>query len=172
MKFARLLISCATVLCAAAALAQPITVPVPTFDLQGHRGIRGLAPENTLEGFRRTLATGVNTLELDIAITRDGVLVISHDRALNLDVTRGPDGKYLEGKRPVIAELSYAELQTYDVGRLRAGSKYATEFSEQVPVDGARIPRLADLFDLVRQSGNDKVRFAIETKLSPNAPQL
>jgi glycerophosphoryl diester phosphodiesterase len=146
-------------------------VPVPAFDLQGHRGIRGLRPENTLPGFAHALTLGVTTLETDIAITRDGVLVISHDRSLNGDITRGPDGQFLNGKGPVIVEQSFQELQRYDVGRLRPGSKYATDFSEQQPVDGALIPKLSDLFELVRKSGNDKVRFALETKLAPAAPQ-
>ena len=61
------------------------------FDLQGHRGARGLAPENTLEGFALALSLGVTTLELDLAMTRDDVLVVSHDRRLNPDHTRGPD---------------------------------------------------------------------------------
>jgi glycerophosphoryl diester phosphodiesterase len=58
------------------------------FDLQGHRGARGLAPENTLAGFRKALEIGVPTLELDLAMTRDGVLVVSHDPVLNPDVYR------------------------------------------------------------------------------------
>jgi len=145
-------------------------VPVPAFDLQAHRGIRGLLPENTMPGFAYALSLGVTTLETDIAITRDGVLVISHDRSLNPDITRGPDGQFLSGKGPVIVEQSFQELQRYDIGRLRPGSKYAADFSEQQPVDGARIPKLSDLFDLVRKSGNDKVRFALETKLAPAVP--
>ena len=62
-------------------------------DIQGHRGARGLAPENTLPAFARALAIGVTTLELDCAITRDGVVVVSHDPAFNPDIARGPDGK-------------------------------------------------------------------------------
>ena len=58
------------------------------FDLQGHRGARGLAPENTLEAFATALSIGVTTLELDLAMTRDGVLVVSHDSRLNPDHAR------------------------------------------------------------------------------------
>ena len=62
----------------AAALCAWLTLQsAVAFDLQGHRGARGLAPENTLPAFERALAIGVTTLELDVAITRDGVLVIS-----------------------------------------------------------------------------------------------
>ena len=70
------------------------------FDLQGHRGARGLAPENSLEGFAAALSIGVSTLELDLAVTRDGVLVVSHDSVLNPDHTRGPDGKFLAARGP------------------------------------------------------------------------
>ena len=139
------------------------------FDLQGHRGARGLAPENTLEGFALALSIGVTTLELDLAMTRDGVLVVSHDRRLNPDHTRGPDGKFLEAEGPAIRALTFAELQRYDVGRLKPGSAYAASFPEQRPVDGARIPTLAALFEQVARSGAGHVRFNIETKITPTS---
>jgi glycerophosphoryl diester phosphodiesterase len=137
------------------------------FDLQGHRGARGHAPENTLPGFERALAIGVDTLELDVGVTRDGVVVIHHDRRLNPDLARGADGKWIEAPGPTIHSLTYAELERYDVGRIRPGSEYAKQFAHQQPIDGTRIPRLAELFELVKKS---EVRFNIETKLSPDAP--
>ncbi len=140
------------------------------FDLQGHRGARGMAPENTLPGFALALSVGVATLELDTGVTADGVVVIHHDRRLNPDVARGPDGQWIAAPGPLIRSLSYEALQRYDVGRLRPGSAYAARHPEQVPVDGARIPRLADLFALVKKAGNDTVRFNIETKISPADP--
>ncbi len=142
----------------------------PAFDLQGHRGARGLAPENTLPAFRKALQLGVNTLECDMGITRDGVVVVHHDLWLNPDTTRGPDGQWLTQRGPAISELTYAELQRYDVGRLKPGTEYAKAFPDQVPMDGTRVPRLADLFELVRQSGNTQVEFDCETKLSPSDP--
>lgn len=144
--------------------------PVAGFDLQGHRGARGLAPENTLAGFAKALSIGVTTLEMDAAITRDGVVVLSHDPALSPAITRGPDGAWLKARGPRIRDLTYAELQRYDVGRLNPDHPYAKNHPEQVPADGARIPRLADLFDLVKSSGNRTVQFDIETKVFPLAP--
>ena len=141
-------------------------------DLQGHRGARGLAPENTLPAFARALAIGVTTLELDCAITRDGGVVVSHDATLSPDITRGPDGAWLTRSDIPIHSLTYAELQRYDVGRIRPGTSYAQRFPDQQPVDGTRIPLLADVFALVRQSGNQRVRFNIETKISPQHPDL
>ena len=140
------------------------------FDLEGHRGARGLAPENTLPAFAVALSLGVTTLETDIAITRDGQLVLSHDPALNPDVTRGPDGQFLAARGPLIRDLTFDELQRYDVGRIRPGTRYAAQFPDQTPLDGARIPRLADLFALVKRSGNTQVRFDLETKVTPTAP--
>lgn len=154
---------------AIAALLIPLSAPA--FDLQGHRGARGVAPENTLAGFAAALTAGVDTLELDVGVTRDGVVVVCHDRRLNPDVARGPDGRWIDAPGPRLRELSYEELARYDVGRLRPGSAYAARFPEQQPVDGARIPRLAEVFALARKAGNEHVRFNIETKISPSAPE-
>ena len=71
---------------------------------------------------------------------------------------------------PAIHELTFEALQQYDVGRLKPGTDYAKSFPDQQAVDGTRIPRLADLFDLVRKSGNATVGFDCETKISPLEP--
>src|SRR5512140_2308299 len=101
------------------------------FDVQGHRGARGLAPENTLPAFAKGLDAGVTTLELDTGITRDGVVVISHEVRLNPDFARGPGGEWIS-ERPAIHDLGYDELSRYDVGRLKPGTAYARNFPEQV----------------------------------------
>jgi glycerophosphoryl diester phosphodiesterase len=144
--------------------------PALALDLQGHRGARGLLPENTLPSFQRALELGVTTLETDVAMTSDGVLAIYHDRSLNPDITRDAAGRYIDAPGAPIHSLTWAQLQAYDVGRIRPGTNYARNFAEQQPVDGARIPKLSDVFDLARRLGDDKVRFAIETKLHPDRP--
>ena len=141
-----------------------------TIDLQGHRGARGLLPENTLPGFALALKLGVTTLELDVVATKDGVLVISHDPALNPDITRDSKGDFLKASGPDIIDLTIDELAQYDVGKINPWSQYARTFSSQRAVDGARVPRLTDLFKLIKESGNQKVRLAIETKLTPQKP--
>jgi glycerophosphoryl diester phosphodiesterase len=155
-------------LLAIALLAPPQTAQA--FDLQGHRGARGLAPENTLPGFARALAIGVDTLETDIAISRDGVLLIAHDPALNPNITRGPDGQWLATRGPLIFHTPFAELQRYDVGRLKPGTRYASQFPDQQAVDGTRLPALADLFALVKRAGKPQLRLSLETKINPLAP--
>lgn len=156
--------SLATSLCAALSVCS-----AHAFDLQGHRGARGLAPENTIAGFARALETGVSTLELDLTMTRDGVVVVSHDPHLNPDITRSPGGRFLTGRGPAIHSLSFEDLQRYDVGRIRPGSAYARRFPEQQPVEDARIPALREVFDLVKRAEAGHVRFNIETKITPTS---
>jgi glycerophosphoryl diester phosphodiesterase len=137
-----------------------------SIDLQGHRGARGLFPENTLAGFAGALAIGVDTLELDVALTADDVVVVTHDPWLNPDIARA-DGAWLDARGPVIRSLRAAELARYDVGRIRPGSFYGALFPEQKPHDGAVIPRLADVLRI-----DPGVRFNIELKTFPLQPGL
>jgi glycerophosphoryl diester phosphodiesterase len=148
-----------------------VALPTAAFDLQAHRGGRGLLPENTLVAFENALRMGVTTLELDIAITADGVPVISHDAALNPAITRDAKGQWLAERGPLIRTLTLAELQAYDVGRINPAVRYARDFPDQQPRDGQRIPTLASLFKLVKDLGADQVRFDIETKINPITPQ-
>ncbi|MCU0928912.1 MAG: glycerophosphodiester phosphodiesterase [Burkholderiaceae bacterium] len=141
------------------------------FDLQGHRGARGLAPENTLPGIERALEVGVTTLELDVVMTRDGVPVVGHDRRLNPALVRDADGRWLDEPTPVVLALDLAQLQRFDVGRLRPGTAYAAAYPEQQPVDGTRMPTLAQVFERVAALGAREVRFNLETKISPLEPE-
>ena len=149
-----------------------MTIAKPGFDLVGHRGARGLWPENTLAGFSHALALGVTAMEFDCFATRDGVIVVTHDPRLNPDCTRNAQGRFLEGVGARILALSYEELQVYDVGRLRPGSAYAARFPEQQAVDGQTIPRLTDVLELIRTQGGGRVRASVEVKISPKEPDL
>jgi glycerophosphoryl diester phosphodiesterase len=143
------------------------------FDLEAHRGGRGLAPENTLAAFNNAIDLGVTTLELDIGLTADGVVVVSHDTSLNPDHTRDAGGNWLAPKSgAAIRTLTLAQLQTYDVGRLNPASNYGKQFALQQPRDGERIPTLAALFAQVQARGANAatVRFNIETKVDPTKP--
>ncbi|MFN4016307.1 MAG: glycerophosphodiester phosphodiesterase [Reyranella sp.] len=138
------------------------------FDLQGHRGARGLAPENTLAGFKLAQDLGVTTLETDLAVTRDGVVVISHDPVLNPALTRGPDGQWLAAAGPAIAALTLDELKRYDIGRVNPASRYGQQYPEQKPADGQRFPTLAEFFAQAAPA----VRFNVEIKTDPGKPDL
>jgi glycerophosphoryl diester phosphodiesterase len=145
-------------------------VNMSAFDIEAHRGGRALFPENTLVSFANALSMGVGTLELDIGVTRDGVLVISHERGLNPDLARGADGNYVAAPGVPFVRLSLDEVKQFDVGQIRPGSTYAAQFPNQHAVPGTRIPTLKELIDLVRRSGDSRVRLNIETKIDPNHP--
>lgn len=153
-------------------LVVTFTSSVGAIDLQGHRGTRGLAPENTLVAFSAALAIGVTTLETDLALTRDGVLVLSHEPHLYAALTRGADGRWLAEDGAPIFSLSANDLAQYDIGRLNPAHKYAAQWTEQKAFDGERIPTLQQLFDLARDArspGGKPVRFNIETKITPTS---
>src|SRR5215813_1921965 len=151
-----------------AAMMAAVSTSAFGFDLQGHRGARGLAPENTLPAFATALSIGVTTLELDVGMTKDGVLVVHHDEWLNPDITRR-DGSFLASRGPALHSLTLDEVKRYDVGRIKPGTAYAARFPEQRPIDGTRIPTLEELFALVRRADADHIRFNIETKITPTS---
>jgi glycerophosphoryl diester phosphodiesterase len=137
------------------------------FELQGHRGARGLFPENTLPGFRGALAIGVSSLELDIGVTADDVPVVIHEPSLDPDLTRDADGTWLPGSGPPVRALTLDALRRFDVGRARPGSATALAFPQQQPADGAPVPTLAELFALTART---QVRIDAELKTDPRAP--
>jgi glycerophosphoryl diester phosphodiesterase len=131
----------------------------------GHRGARGLFPENTIEGFRDALALGVQSFELDVGMTADGVVVVTHDLALNPAITRDPAGQWLSGTGPLIHHLTLETLRSYDVGRIRPASSYRALFRAQRGRDGARIPTLDEVLKL-----SCEATFIIELKTDPRYP--
>lgn len=145
---------------------------VLALDLQGHRGARGLYPENSLAAFEAAVELGVTTLELDVGLTRDGILVVHHDRRLNPERARGPDGNWIEPgtATPTIAELTLEALQAYDIGRARPGSKTVRRFPDQTAVDGQRIPALSEVIARAEAGSGSTIRYNIETKISPEFP--
>ena len=126
--------------------------------VRGHRGARARRPENTIPAFQYAIAQGVDVLELDVAVTKDNVAVISHDPLINATICSGP-------KLGIpIHTLTLAELHEYD-----CGTKKNPGFPDQEPVPGTRIPTLDEVFDLGR--GNS-VQFNVETKIFADKPEL
>jgi glycerophosphoryl diester phosphodiesterase len=138
-------------------------------EIQGHRGARGLWPENTIQGFARTLELGVDVLELDVGLTADGVPVLHHDQALRGDTVRdrGPyrpqDPMYPYVGRP-IRELTLAQVKTVD-----AGIRHQRFAETQTPLPGAEVPTLAEVCELVAPHD---VRLAVEIKTDPTWPEV
>jgi glycerophosphoryl diester phosphodiesterase len=125
--------------------------------VHGHRGARGMMPENTLPAFEYAIQAGVDVLELDVAVTKDDVLVVSHDPLLNPTICRDAP------KETAIRSLTLAELKHYDCGSLKN-----PQFPRQTPVPGTRIPTLDDVLDLAPRG---KFEFNIETKSNPRHPE-
>jgi glycerophosphoryl diester phosphodiesterase len=139
----------------------------------GHRGAAGLAPENTLAAFARACSIGVDAVELDVLLTADREAVVYHDFSLKPELTRTPDGKWLESASPpAIQDLRLIDLKTYDVGRLKPGSRYSRRYPEQTPVDGERIPTLREVIRLHKKRCDSATQLWIEIKTSPEKPDL
>ena len=136
------------------------------FDLQGHRGARGHAPENTLPGFERALAFGVTTFELDVGVSRDGVVVIHHDRRLNPDLARGPTAAGSPRRRRSSASWASTSCSATTSAASARVRNTRSRFPQQRPIDGARIPALSELLERYRTG---TVRFNIELKLLAEA---
>ena len=144
----------------------------PDFDVQAHRGGRARRPENTLAAFGFAIELGVDTVEMDLAVTKDRVVVVSHDYRLNPTITRAPDGEFLDEDAGIlIKDLDFERLQRYTVGEIKRGSDYWYRFREQAALPGERIPSLAQVFELVDSMGADTLRFNLEIKSYPPFPE-
>ena len=133
------------------------------FDLQGHRGARGLLPENTLPGFALALDLGVTTLELDTVISADGEVVVSHEPWMSHEMCSHPDGRPVlsrEERKLNLYRMDYAEIATFD-----SGIRGHPRFPRQRPTPSHK-PRLKDVFELAEShtTGKGPIRYNIETK--------
>lgn len=139
--------------------------------LHGHRAARGVLPENTLIGFRNTFDIGVQAVELDVLVTADEVPVVTHNPRLMAASTRGPDGAWLTEDSALIAQMTFAELQQYDIGGLRAGTEYADRYPDQAFMTGLRVPSLAQVAEMITGPGLDDAWLNIEIKSHPDKPE-
>jgi glycerophosphoryl diester phosphodiesterase len=139
------------------------------FDLQGHRGCRGLMPENTIPAMIRALQLGVTTLEMDVVISRDSQVVVSHDPYMNADFCLKPDGGSFE--RYQEREFRLYGMDYSDIARWDVGTKPYAKYPGQVRM-AVHKPRLEDLIDSVeryaRYAGLPPPRYNIETKCRPS----
>lgn len=113
----------------------------------GHRGARGVLPENTINGFRYLSDIGAGAVEFDVQNAAGGVPVVVHDPLMPAQLARDPQGAWLPEPGPKIRDMAVAEIQRYDVGRLNPDHSYGTRYPDQQPLDGARIPTLEEVLD-------------------------
>ena len=139
-----------------------------TIRVVGHRGARGILPENSMIGFDFALSTGVNLLEFDVLLSRDAVPVITHNHEFHGSAVRGADGAFLNGVHPRVASLTMAEIERFDIGRLNGATEYGRRFPDQAQMDGVRVPRLSELLNLVSQEKYDDACLMLELKSDPD----
>lgn len=130
----------------------------PRIQVHGHRGARAMRPENTLPAFEYAISIGVDVLELDMAVTKDGVLVVSHDPEMNRKICQGPEGE------TAIHKLTLAQVREWDCGTLKN-----PDFKNQQSIPGTKIPTLDEVFALAPRGS---FSYNIETKSDPKRPDL
>jgi glycerophosphoryl diester phosphodiesterase len=153
-----------------------------------HRGARSFAPENTLPAYRAALRIGADWVDMDVVLTKDGEVLVSHDLVANADIARDGTGHFIARNRESLKalppgeraaydrryaaqSLTLKELQGFDVGRLNPESSYARFFPDQVPVDGTRMPTLREVVRYVGKATRDEMGFQIEMKTDPSRPE-
>ena len=143
------------------------------FDFEGHRGCRGLMPENTIPAMLKAIDLGVTTLEMDIVFTKDNVAILSHEPFFNHEISTKPDGQYIneaEEKSFNIYKMTFAQTQKYDVGL-----KPHPRFEKQQKLKVSK-PSLSLLIDSVENyttiNNKPKLLYNIETKTTPETDKI
>jgi glycerophosphoryl diester phosphodiesterase len=177
-------LSALTMLALGKAQAEPKTVQV-----YAHRGARAFLPENTMPAYKASLRMGCDWVDMDVVLTKDGEVLISHNPVLNPDIVRDPQGHFLQKsheaamamspadqaayvQKYAVKNLTLAEAQQYDVGRLNPDSPYARYFPDQTPIDGTHMPTLREVIRYVNRTTNNHVGFQIEMKTDPTHPSM
>ena len=135
--------------------------------IYGHRGARGDIVENSLEGFRYTFDLGIRAVEFDVVISKDNIPVLFHDYHLNPDMVKDSSNNWISDKNIKILDLTFEELQKYNIESLKPETKYAKRFKNQKPAKGERIPKLTDFLKLVNEDKYKDVFLNLEIKSTP-----
>lgn len=166
-------IAAAALLMAGCASTKNASVQLPQYDREGHRGCRGLMPENTIPAMLHALDLNITTLEMDAVITKDSQVILSHEPFFNHHITTLPDGSFVaerDEKHLNIFKMTYNETQRYDVGL-----KPHPNFPKQQKLAATK-PLLSDVIAqveaAVKQKGKQPVYYNIETKSNPATDNL
>jgi len=162
--------------------------PARRIEVYAHRGARSFVPENTMVGYTTAVRIGADWIDMDVVLTSEHEVLLSHDLVLNPDITRDEHGEFLAPSREALKKLppdaraaydrKYAargltlkELQRFDVGRLNPASAYARFFPDQVPADGTRMPTLRDVVRFADKATRKTIRYQVEMKTDPAHPE-
>lgn len=135
--------------------------------LHGHRGARGIWPENTLLGFQSTFDLGVQVVELDVLLTKDNIPIVTHNPTLMAATTRDESGAWIETDDLIVWDYTFEELSRFDVGGIRMDSDYAARYPEQAFLFNHPIPRLGDVAKLACEPAYTDVWINVEIKSTP-----
>ena len=140
--------------------------------IYGHRGARGVLPENILESFKYLFENNINAYETDILISKDLIPVITHDFRLEPSFTKDSEGNWIEDENIKIFDLTYEELLKFDVGSINKLSRYGRRFVNQKPLENQRIPKLSELLDLSSKNKSENLLINLEIKSTPEEENL
>ena len=138
-----------------------------TIRIVGHRGARGVFPENTMIGFKSTIEMGINLLEFDVVLCADGVPVITHNHALHVPTFKHVGGDFIDHE-PKVLDLTWSQLQCFEVGRLDSSTQYGQRFPDQLQFAGIKVPKLDELLGHVANLSENNVYLMLEIKSDPN----
>lgn len=142
---------------------------IQNFDVQGHRGARGVLPENTIEGFIYALESGVSTLEMDVAVSKDNQAVVSHEPYFSYEIATKPNGEFITKEEQYnynMYQMSYDSIRTFDVG-LRPHPRFENQKKQ-----AARKPLLSEVIKLTENYSTKKPFYNIEIKRHPDSDNI
>ena len=137
-----------------------------TIRVVGHRGARGMVPENTMVGFKSTIELGINLLEFDVVLCADGIPVITHNHALHAPTCKRVGGDFIDHE-PKVLDLTWSQLQCFEVGRLDSSTQYGQRFPDQFQFDGIKVPQLDELLAYVASFSDNSIYLMLEIKSDP-----
>jgi glycerophosphoryl diester phosphodiesterase len=141
------------------------TMQLPAFNKEGHRGTRGLMPENTIQAMRKAVDLDVNTVEVDVVFSKDMKVVISHDFYFHQDITTTPEGKTLTAKEAqslLLYNMTYDSIKKYDVG-MKPYAEYPKQ--QKIPAYKPLLGELVDSTDWYAKQKGRPVMYNIELKI-------
>ncbi|ASG67891.1 glycerophosphoryl diester phosphodiesterase [Francisella halioticida] len=140
-------------------------------NIYAHRGLRPLAPENTLPAYTEAMRVGIDVVDMDINMTKDKVLVVAHNQTLNPDLTKDKNGNWITKSIP-IKDLTLAQLKQYTVGYIKPNTPTAKMYPNHVGMPGVHMPTLQQVITYVKSNVGSRVRLQIEIKTNPYNPKV
>ena len=138
------------------------------YDIEFHRGGRDARPENTLYAYQYALENGASTIECDMQLIADGELVMSHNSVLNPDITIDFGGNRIKENTYYINDMTLNDIKNFNVGNMDKSSEYYEMHGKSQVEKDATIPSLKELFQLVKDSGDEDVKISVEAKIYPD----